>query len=183
MQTRKSSFSLLEILIALPLMSLLMFTTIKTYTSLNALSLGHKKAAHKLKENQYFRERIKKMFSSLPSDQIKLKSNKNALEFHYDNGVNRAPFASNNVMAQLFLKQEQLTLKVYKLDEKKKKTLIRKEVFFNDIIKAEYLWGYIEEGVIQYFKEPKDNPALALKLNLTRKYNSKPKSETYIFEL
>ncbi len=182
---KRSSFSLLEILIALPLAGLLITTLLTSYTSLISLNFKEKQASFILQESHYFRLRLKKMFLSLEPEKRKLKPIEKDLEFHYDNGVNRRPIASNEVLAKLVLKKNILCLQVSKEvgeKNKKKKHFLREEELLSNVQTVDYEWGYLESEKVAFQEEYlKEETPLALKMKVTFLKGSKPKN--YLFEL
>ncbi len=186
---KRSSFSLLEILIALPLAGLLITTLLTSYTSLVSLNLKEKQASFSLQESHYFRLRFKKMLLSLEPEKRQLKPIETDLEFQYDNGVNRRPIASNEVFAKLVRKKNTLYLEVSKEvgeKNKKKKLFLREEELLSNVQNVDYEWGYLKDKEIAFQEEySKKETPLALKIKVT--FLEKPKGKlvqkNYLFEL
>ena len=186
---KRSSFSLLEILIALPLAGLLITTLLTSYTSLLTLNLKEKQTSFTLQESHYFRLRLKKMLLSLEPQKRQFNPIEKDLEFHYNNGVNKRPIASNEVLAYLVLKKNTLCLEVSKEvgdKNKKKKHFLREEELLSNVQNVDYEWGYLN-GQKSAFQEEylKKEAPLALKIKVT--FLQKPKSKlvqkNYLFEL
>lgn len=185
----KKTFTLLEILIALPLVSLLISATLRSYTECALLSKTLHKKNEFLRESIYFNERMKKILSSQSFEKLKPSYQESRLEFEYDNGINRIPTASNTVSATLFIDQGKLILDVYKKVEKKI-VKIRQELFFQEMAQFHVYWGYIKENKLVYSSELNEiEEPLALKIVLYKKINSrtlknsKSSKMTYFFEI
>lgn len=189
MRQKKKTFTLLELLITLPLVSFLISTTLKSYTECALLSKTLHKKNESLRESIYFSERMKKMISSISFEKLTPSFQNNRFEFEYDNGINRIPRASNTVSAALFVDEGKLILEVHKTHEKE--TLkIRQEIFFQEMAEFQIYWGYIKENRLLYSQNLNEaqNP-LALKIILFKKIdlrtlkNTKSSKMTYFFEL
>lgn len=176
---KRLTFSLLEILITLPLVSLLITTALGSYTSLLTLNQKHKEVSFQLQNSHYFRLRLKKMLQSVSPEELNFKTIENGISFHYNNGINRDPKASNAVVAHLVQDKNMLLLKVYKENEEIK-SLIRQEEFLVDINHIHFSWGYFRDNELVYLDAlQKERPA-ALKIAA---HSKESKTKYYFFEL
>lgn len=176
MKTKKRTFTLLELLVSLPLIALLISFFLFSLKFFYFSQKQQEQLLIAVKESFYFKYRLRKMLLSLPEKERDLQLEKDSLFFKMDHGVHIEPKASQKVKAKLFLEQGQLHLQIYYDDEK----LLREEIYFHDILSLDYLWGYHEKNVWEYKKEVlKNQKPLSLKIKIQKK----DKEETFLFAL
>lgn len=131
---RKNNFSLIEILVALPLISLLFVFLFQHHFSSLKIVHSSQKQYEKLLEKRYFNSRVNCMLHSMLkiNSLESLKKTDHGLEFIYDNGPNKIASHSNEVLAKLFLKDNQLKLLVFKEELSLKKS-IREEILLKNV--------------------------------------------------
>lgn len=170
---KKNPFSLLEILMALPLLALFISMGVSAYLNLMKLSHKEKTQTRKSKELHYFESRLQRMLLSTKVDQIQYEED--TLSFPYDNDVHENPKYSGEVLATLELKKRPLVLKVLQEND-----LLRQETYFKDLKSIELAFGYIDEDGLFFDSKLKENqPLVLLKVELAFPDNRKT---TCLFE-
>ncbi len=141
--------SLMEVLVALTLFSIILTFLLGTYLSFNHLNRSQEILHEKAIQNRYMKTRLQRMFSSLmPNDESAAfltlhYNNSPSLVFTYHNGVNINPRACNMVLAGLFVQRENekkhLCLAVWeKPEDLKRSPILRQEVLMKDIEKLHF---------------------------------------------
>ncbi|MCH9634242.1 MAG: hypothetical protein S4CHLAM7_09870 [Chlamydiae bacterium] len=180
---KRRTFSLIEVLIGLPLFALMLSSTLTNYTSLLTLNKKELISHSEFQKSHYFRLRMKKILFNSDLREGPFKWEDQTLTFHYDNGINQTPLASNQVLGELSLKKGILKLAVSKEIEKQKDLLfLREERFFSGVKEVKYFWGYLKDKEVTFSEDPSDTEELlALKLKIT--FLEKSFNKEYLFEL
>lgn len=179
----KNTFSLVEILISLPLIALLTAFLFKQTFLISRLEKQHIQENRTLKQSIYFQKRIQKMLYSSVSHSLKIKNDGPSFGFQYDNGVNYNPEASNTVNAQLFLDHNKLVLNVSpKKSDVKNQRLIRKEFFFNHVDNVQFSYGICrDQSIIYTDKVPKNETPTLIKMVVF--FENNKHTEQYLFRI
>ncbi|MCH9633227.1 MAG: hypothetical protein S4CHLAM6_15800 [Chlamydiae bacterium] len=138
---KRRSFSLIELIIALPLVALLFTFLLKNFTATLALNKKSKELHQKVLKVHYFQRRMQQFLDRVEKD--KLKSNyfgEKKVGFVFDNGMSYTSNAKGKLFASLFLDKSNHILKLNLYSDDKMEKLIRSEDMLTDIedIKLDY---------------------------------------------
>ncbi len=179
---KRTSFTLLELVIALPLLALLSSFFLFSLKSFSLQRQKQELALKEVKESFYFKYRLRKMLLSLPESQRNLQIENGKMSFFSDNGIHLNPEASNKVSTYLLHKDKRLCIQVRHFEDES--FLIREEEYFKNVQSLEYFWGSYEENGWCYEKtKPKDKEPLSLMIKIQMENPKKKKKETFIFAL
>lgn len=124
MQTKslKNSFTLIEVLIALGLTSILMATLLFWYKHITTTKHQFKEMEWTILEERYLHQKLGNIFSSLPCNSENFKQHfftsdtdqrqivGNSLVFYFDNGPNLDPQLANFVLGRIYLDAQSKTI-------------------------------------------------------------------------
>lgn len=193
---KRRSFSLIELIIALPLVALLFTFLLKNFTATLSLNKESKELHQKALKVHYFQRRLQQILDRV--EKGKLKSDyfsEKKLSFIFDNGMSYAPNARGRLFASLLLDQSDHKLKLNLYSDDKMETLIRSEDMLTDIkdIKLEYQFESKNNDTQKRyhftkssdFKKSKPKKWVTLKIEAypLQKGKNKPKPTKYFFTL
>jgi len=172
MKKRKKSLTLLEVIIALSLASILLTTVFSTYYQITVAHRKLEKAKEAVLSNKIIQQRLcyifshlsfeKKINSSTQTESIppfytsKLPDSKEiALILEYNNGIDPDPSFCGNIKSELYLTHEnELCLMSYSLNGMKRKEIFKENIsrwqmtFFEPLSKDPHThsWDFEKEG-------------------------------------
>ena len=145
---KKRAFSLVEVLIALPLLALLSSILLNTYFQISVWSKKEQAIYKEHLQERYMRVRLSHILSHLVRDGKNKKPfyKEGIFYFKYDNGINKNPIASSTVSSTLFLREKSLYLEVFDKD----KNLIRQEKLLDNIDEIEWQFGLLDKHTLTW---------------------------------
>lgn len=186
---KRFSFSLLEVLIALPLALMLILSLTQNFSLLTQSNKKLDQRYEKALERHYFQRRLQYILSRVTEQKIKHEFFKpKAIEFNFDNGKSLQDQASGKVYAKFCLDTQSQELVLLLYDQK---TEIRKEILLSQVADLElsYWFEYSEKrpGLTNPFVTTQDTAQsdqhrwVALEAKVWRM--GAPNSENYFFTL
>ncbi len=144
---KRKAFSLIELIIALPLIALLFTFLLKNFTS---SLLMNKKAEHlhqvALNEH-YFQRRLQQILSRFEKEKQKMEYfQEKVLEFTFNNGMSKNPTTKGQLFSTFFLDPEDQTLKLELYKDSKKETLLRTEELLKNVEAVKFHYFFEEKN-------------------------------------
>ncbi len=152
---KRSSFSLAETVVSLPLFAIFLFAVLHYYSSLGQMYDRENTKYLALLETRYCFLRLQRIFSAFRETTDKTLvsfSEKGLFHFCYDNGINRDPEASGIVFASLFFETNRLLLRAYQKRDTGEMKMIREESLLENIDRPIFSFGHAEGEEIRWEK-------------------------------